>query len=46
MGSINLCLKRKGRRGCGVKPVLGICLVKGKGIIMELLELFLVGRES
>ena len=28
MGCVNVCLKRKGRGGCGVKPVLGICLVE------------------
>ena len=26
MGSLNVCLERKGRGGCRVKPVLGICL--------------------
>ena len=46
MGSIKVCLKRKGKRGCGVKPVLGICLVEGKGISMGTVELFLVGRLS
>ena len=30
MGCINVCLERKGKGGCGVKPVLGICLVKAK----------------
>ena len=30
MGCINLCLETKGRRGCGVKPVLGIGLVEAK----------------
>ena len=28
MGSINVCLARKGRGGCEVKPVLGVCLVE------------------
>ena len=26
-GCINVCLERKGRGGCGVKQVLGICLL-------------------
>ena len=28
MGYINVCLETKGRRSCGVKPVLGIGLVE------------------
>ena len=28
MGSLNVCLERKGRGGCRVMPVLGICLVE------------------
>ena len=28
MGSLNVCLERKGRGGCRTKPVLGICLVE------------------
>ena len=28
MGCINVCLETKGRRSCGVKPVLGIGLVE------------------
>ena len=28
MGCIDVCLERKERGGCGVKQVLGICLVE------------------
>ena len=28
MGCINACLERKGKGGCGVKEVLGVCLVQ------------------
>ena len=28
LGCINVCLERKGKGGCGVKQMLGICLVE------------------
>ena len=43
MGTINACLEIKGREGCGVKPVLGICLVEATGISIGTVEVFLIG---
>ena len=43
MGTINACLEIKVREGCGVKPVLGICLVEAAGISIGTVEAFLVG---
>ena len=42
MGCINVCLERKGRGGCGVKLVLGICLVEQRGKSVGTVELVLV----
>ena len=44
MGSINVCLERKERGGCGVKGLLGICLVEAASISTGIVELFLVGK--
>ena len=41
MGCINVCLERKGRGGCGVKLVLGICLAEQRGKSVETVELVL-----
>ena len=43
MGSLNVCLERKGRGGCRVKPVLGICLVEAMRLSVGTVELLLVG---
>ena len=42
MAAINVHLKRKGRGGCWMKSVLGICLVEATGISKGKVELFLV----
>ena len=42
MGTINVCLERKGEGDCGVKPVFGICLVEVTGISTGRVEPFLV----
>ena len=42
MGTINVCLERKGEGDVGVKPDFGICLAKVTGISTGRVELFLV----
>ena len=42
MGFINVCLEGKGREGCGVKLVLGICLAEQHDKSVGTTELVLV----